>query len=99
MAVCNKLMKDNGNLVSDICAEHLDPGTFVLVEINLPEYLDITSLLALQKRMAETVKVTGMNLRLLAKTSNLAVEKYATRIFADRDDIFLTVDWRDGTVE
>ncbi len=39
-------------------------------------------------------KVLGTMLAFIGKTKNTLVEKYATRLFADRDDIFLTVDWR-----
>lgn len=94
MEIYRGQLRDNGSLVKDISDLHLPPGSLVAVEVNLPEYVDITSLLALQRRMIETVRITGMHLRLLASTTNLIVEKYATRMFADRDDIYLTVDWR-----
>lgn len=87
-------LADNGDLVRNIKESQIPLEEVVPVEISLPEYLDITSLMALYKRMVDVSKVTGRRLRLLAKTKNTAVEKYATRLFADRDDIFLTVDWR-----
>ena len=85
MEVLHKLA-DNGSLVQNISNANFASDEVVPVEITLPEYLDVTSLLAMYKRMVEV--------RLIGKTRNTLVEKYATRLFADRDDIFLTVDWR-----
>lgn len=93
MEVLHKLA-DNGPLVQNISNANFASDEVVPVEITLPEYLDVTSLLAMYKRMVEVSKVTGHKLRLIGKTKNTLVEKYATRLFADRDDIFLTVDWR-----
>lgn len=95
MEVQDRLLSDNGNLVQSILEMRVAEDELVPVEITLPDYVDITSLLALQKRMVDAAKITGRKLRLVASTKNLTVEKYATRIFADRDDIFLTVNWRD----
>lgn len=95
MEVQDRLLSDNGNLVHDILAMQVAKDELIPIAISLPDYVDITSLLALQKRMVDAAKITGKRLRLVAKTNNLTVEKYATRIFADRDDIFLTVDWRE----
>lgn len=88
-------LADNGTLVQKISNANFAPDVVVPVEINLPEYLDATSLLAMYKRMVEVSKVTGHKLRLVGKTKNLEVEKFATRLFADRDDIFLSVEWRE----
>lgn len=93
MEISYGALKDNGSLVRDIQQLISNPEVPVLVEINLPEYLDTVSLLALERRMHEVSKACNRKLRLLAKTTNLAVEKYATRIFAECDDIYLTVDW------
>lgn len=87
------LLPDNGDLIRAIKDMNVSRDTVVNVQINLPEYLDITSLLALERRMIETVQLCGCKLRLVGKTKNLDVEKYATRIFADRNDIYLSVDW------
>lgn len=87
------LLPDNGDLIRAIKDMNVSKDTVVNVQINLPEYLDITSLLALERRMIETVQLCGCKLRLIGKTKNLDVEKYATRIFADRNDIYLSVDW------
>lgn len=87
------LLPDNGDLIRAIKDMNVLRDTVVNVQINLPEYLDITSLLALERRMIETVQLCGCKLRLVGKTKNLDVEKYATRIFADRNDIYLSVDW------
>lgn len=91
MEIQNTIVQDNGNLVRDILTTDKE---LVPVCVNLPDYLDVTSLLALQKRMADAAEVTGKKLRLVAHTDNLQVEKYATRIFAGRDDIYLSIDWR-----
>lgn len=93
MEVLHKLA-DNGSLVQNISNANFASDEVVPVEITLPEYLDVTSLLAMYKRMVEVSKVTNHKLRLIGKTRNTLVEKYATRLFADGDDIFLTVDWR-----
>ena len=85
MEVLHKLA-DNGSLVQNISNANFASDEVVPV--------DVTSLLAMYKRMVEVSKVTGHKLRLIGKTKNTLVEKYATRLFADRDDIFLTVDWR-----
>lgn len=87
------LLQDNSDLIRHIKDMHVSADTVVPVEISLPEYLDITSLLALERRMIETANLCGCKLRLVGKTTNVDVEKYATRIFATRDDIFLSVDW------
>lgn len=93
MEVLHKLA-DNGSLVQNISNANFASDEVVPVEITLPEYLDVTSLLAMYKRMVEVSKVTNHKLRLIGKTRNTLVEKYTTRLFADSDDIFLTVDWR-----
>lgn len=87
------LLQDNSDLIRHIKDMGVSSETVVPVQIDLPDYLDITSLLALEKRMVETVKLCGCKLRLVGKTKNIEVEKYATRIFATRNDIFLSVDW------
>lgn len=92
MEVSNTILKDNGRLLQKI---HQIDGDMATIEIHLPEYLDIVSLLALEKRMAEVAKASNKKLRLLANTTNLTVEKYATRLFATRDNIFLSIDWRE----
>ena len=93
MEISHAVLKDNGSLVRNIQQLNSSPEVPVAVEVNLPEYLDTVSLLALEHRMHEVTKACNCKLRLLAKTTNLTVEKYATRIFAECDDIYLTVDW------
>lgn len=93
MEISHAVLKDNSSLVHNIQQMNINPDVPVAVEINLPDYLDTVSLLALERRMREVSKVCNRKLRLLAKTTNLVVEKYATRIFAECDNIFLTVDW------
>lgn len=85
--------RDNGELIKNIRLYHADDTEPIPVEVTLPDYLDITSLLALQRRMFEVVRLTGKSLRLVSSTRSLEVEKYFTRLFADRDDIFTTVRW------
>lgn len=93
MEISYAVLKDNGSLVHNIQQLNSSPEVPVVVEVNLPEYLDTVSLLALERRMHEVAKACNRKLRLLARTTNLTVEKYATRIFAECDDIYLTVDW------
>lgn len=88
------LLEDNGDLIRHIKDMNFPSDAVVAVSVKLPDYLDVTSLLALERRMVETVQLCGCRLRLVGKTTNLEVEKFATRIFADRNDIFLSVDWR-----
>lgn len=93
--MANKVMmlEDNSDLIMHIKRMRVTKETVIPVAIKLPEYLDVTSLLALEKRMIETVQLCGCRLRLVGKTKNVDVEKFATRIFATRDDIFLSVEW------
>lgn len=86
-------LKDNSRLVAEI-SKQPDEVELIPVKVFLPDYLDTTSMVALKRRMVEAANVTGRKLRLLASTHNIEVEKWATRLFADRDDIYLTVDWR-----
>ena len=93
MEVLCRPLKDNSHLVEEVSKADKDQA-LVCVGIYLPEYLDMTSLMAMKRRMVEVCKVTGRKLRLIGSTKNIEVEKYATRLFADRADIFLSVDWR-----
>lgn len=94
MEICSGTLRDNSRIMKDLADLHPNPGDMVCVKVNLPEYVDITSMLALQRRMVQVAETGNVVLRLLGTTTNPVVEKYATRLFAERDDIFITIDWR-----
>lgn len=85
-------IQDSRELVQDIIAQKTD---IVTVRIDLPDYLDIVSLLALDKRMSEIARACGVKIRLLGETKNLAVEKALTRLCANRDNIYTTILWKE----
>lgn len=93
MAIHSRTLNDNSGLMQEIAKLNPEKGDVVKVKINLPEYVDITSMLAMYRRMVQAAEQSGVVLRLMAKTSNMEVEKYATRLIAERNDLFLTVDW------
>lgn len=99
MEIYSRPLNDNSRLMTAIASTGAQKGDMVCVNINLPDYLDITSLLAMKKRMVEACETSGVKLRLLGNTTNLEVEKSVIRLFADRDDIFVTVDWREEHAE
>lgn len=85
-------IQDSRELVQDIIAQ----GTEVVtVRVNLPDYLDTVSLLALDKRMAEIARACNVKIRLIGETSNLAVDKALTRLCAARDNVYTTILWKD----
>lgn len=99
MAIHSRTLSDNSGLMREIASLNAKEGDVVCVKVYLPDYLDITSMMAMSRRMAEVAEQTHVTLRLLTKTKNMDVEKFATRLFAERDDIYLTVDWRDEHAE
>lgn len=98
MEILRRRLNDNSRLLEALSKEQYN-GAPITVQVYLPDYLDITSLLAMKKRMVETAEISKKKLRLISHTSNLDVEKFATRLFADRDDIFITIDWRNKDEE
>lgn len=98
MEILRGRLNDNSRLLEALSKEQYN-GTPITVQVYLSDYLDITSLLAMKKRMVETAEISKKKLRLISHTSNLDVEKFATRLFADRDDIFITIDWRNKDEE
>ena len=94
MKILRGVIKDSPHLMTDIGELHPNKEDMVVVEINLPDYLDITSLLAMDKRLNEIAKFYGIKLRLLGRTLDLETEKYATKLFSVREDLYLTIDWR-----
>lgn len=94
MEILRRVIKDSPQLMTDIGEMNPNKGDMVIVEIDLPDYLDITSLLAMDKRLHEVAKFYGIKLRLLGHTLDLDTEKYATQLFSTREDLYLTIDWR-----
>lgn len=95
MEILRELIKDNSHIMQEIAKLNLKENDLVCIKVNLPEYVDITSLLAMKRRMVDVAHTAHVRLRLVGKTTNLEVEKSVVRLFADRDDIFMSVDWRD----
>lgn len=89
------VLTDGPDLVSKVSSYDKDVE-IVPVEINLPDYLDVTTLIALQKRFVELTQVTKRKVRLVSKTTNNVVEKTVHRLFSDSDNIFVTIEWRDN---
>lgn len=98
MEISSTLVLDDGNdLVHNIVKYYKDSDTIVPVRIQLPEYLDATSLLAMEKRLLEVSHATGKRIRLLARTTNTDVEKMIHRMFAESDSVYVTIDWRESS--
>lgn len=83
-----QLIKDSYNLVKEVCNSK---DEVVSIEINLPNYLDVTSLLILQRRIADVRRISKKKLRLVGRTNNLDVEKMIQKVFIEYDDIYVTV--------
>lgn len=96
MAIHNTVISDNGSMVANVRELGVKEGDTVLISVNLPDYLDTKALLAMEKRMSDLAALFKVNVRLLANTTNTTVEKYAMRLFDTRDNIFISVDWRNN---
>lgn len=87
-------LKDSKELLPQILKLKRDGESVVEVEVDLPDFIDVTSMLALSRRLREISEISGMELRLIGTTSNKLVDKLFTRQFVDCTEIYTKVNWR-----
>jgi hypothetical protein len=85
-------IKDSRELLPELL-KHKEEKV-IEVEVDLPDFIDVTSMLALGRRLKESAEIAGVELRLIGSTANPLVDKLFTKQFVDCVNIYTQVKWR-----